>query len=59
MATTNGYATGASANIGDVQKRNVQAYQQVDGRQVVKIEAEDIKKRKRKVASYGLLHCLG
>lgn len=49
MATTNGYATGASANIGDVQKRNVQAYQQMDGRQVLKVEAEDVKKLKRKV----------
>lgn len=49
MATThqNGVTTGASKDEAEIRRRNVQSYENANGGQVVKIQAEDKKKVKK------------
>lgn len=49
MATTyhNGVTTGASKDEAEIRRRNIHSYENANGGQVVKIEAEDKKKVKK------------
>lgn len=52
MATNRAVTTGnAAQNEADLRRRNVQSYENANGNQVVKLEAEDRKKVKKQVAS--------
>ena len=52
MATNRAVTTGnAAQNEADLRRRNVQSYENANGNQVVKLEAEDRKKVKKQVVS--------
>lgn len=56
MATTNHRAvtTGSAQNEAELRRRNVQSYENANGNQVVKLEAEDRKKTRKAVSLSGL-----
>ena len=43
-AANSGYATGAGKDEADIRRRNVASYENANGQQVYKVEAEDTKK---------------
>lgn len=56
MATSNygAVATGAQSDEAEMRRRNVQNYQNANGGQVYKLEAEDKKKLRKKVRTAGV-----